>query len=43
MVQEILIELTQILWATKSLNLFRADAEAFHRLSDDTYTKYYCC
>ncbi|XP_026193300.1 ubiquitin conjugation factor E4 [Cyclospora cayetanensis] len=40
LVQEILIEMTQILWANKSGNLFRAAAEAFHKISDDTYTKY---
>ncbi|CDJ68181.1 ubiquitin conjugation factor, putative [Eimeria necatrix] len=39
-VQEILIEQTQLLWRSKSQNVFRANAEAFHRLSDDTYTKY---
>ncbi|CDI81697.1 ubiquitin conjugation factor, putative [Eimeria acervulina] len=40
MVQEILIEQTQILWKTKTQNLFRANAEAYRRLTDDTYTKY---
>ncbi|KAL8436354.1 hypothetical protein Efla_005980 [Eimeria flavescens] len=39
-VPEAMIELTVLLWNSKTQNVFQFLAESFHRLSDDAYTKY---